>query len=311
MRTALFLFVAFLMFACTQPLNQTKDPVFAKVNGQPLFLRYFLTNFSQLKAEQDEISLKNPKLLEQLKTRALNETIITILIRQEGAKRRVKIDKEEVVGRLANWKDGYPPGGFEEMLRKQNITEDFLKMRIEEQLLIEKLSASLSGQETLISEEQMRKHYKLHEKEFFQPEQVHVLQIVVPTKEESEKIRQEILTGKLTFESAARQYSLSPDATKGGDLGFFARNEKIEAFNEAFSQPVGAISKPVQSRYGLHLLKVIEKQPAKKLSFEETKNDIYKNLKKQNEARVYKEWVTKLLKDAEIYRNEALFASIG
>lgn len=311
MKADLFLFVAFLLLACTQPLNQNKDPVFAKVNGQPLLLRHFLTNFSQLKAEQDEISLKNPKLLAQLKTRALNDTIITILIRQESAKRRVKIDKEEVVGRLSNWKDGYPPGGFEEMLQKQNITEDFLKTRIEEQLLIEKLSASLSGQETSVSEEEMRKYYGLHEKEFFQPERIHVLQIVVPTKEEAEKIRQEILTGKLSFESAARQYSLSPDAAKGGDLGFFARNKKIDAFNEAFSQSVGAISKPVLSRYGLHLLKVIEKQPAKKLSFEEIKHVIYKNLRKQNEAGVYREWVTKLLKDAEIYRNEALFASIS
>jgi parvulin-like peptidyl-prolyl isomerase len=115
---------------------------------------------------------------------------------------------------------------------------------------------------------------------------------------------------KLTFESAARQYSLSPDAAKGGDLGFFSRNEKITAFNQAFGLAVGEISKPIQSRYGIHLLKVVEKQPAKKLNYNEAKNDIVKALKRLKEVKVYKEWVTKLLKDGEIYRNEALFTTV-
>ncbi|MBI4405403.1 MAG: peptidyl-prolyl cis-trans isomerase, partial [Deltaproteobacteria bacterium] len=155
------------------------------------------------------------------------------------------------------------------------------------------------------------KYYHEHEGDFFRPERVHVFQIVVPTPQEAEKIRQEILASKLTFESAARQYSLSPDASKGGDLGFFAKNEKIEAFNEAFSLAVGVISKPIQSPYGMHLLKVVEKHPPKKLSYLEAKTDIARVLKRRKEATIYKEWATKLLKDGVIYRNEALFASIN
>jgi len=311
------LFLVALAFAslsfngCFKQVGETKDKIVARVNGDPLFLKEFQVNFDQLKGEQDEISQKNPKLMEQLKTRALNEAIIMALIRQEAAKRKLRIAKEEVEGRLSNWQDGYPPGGFAEMLRKQNTTEDFLRKRIEDQLLIEKLTSELFDTETRVSDEEMKKYYKVHENEFLKPERAHVFQIVVPTREEAEKIREEILAAKLTFESAARQYSLSPDAAKGGDLGFFAKNEKIAAFNEAFSLPVGTLSKPIQSRYGIHLIKVIEKQPAKKLNYNEAKNDIVKSLKRLKEVKIYKEWVTKLLKDGEIYRNEALFAGIN
>ena len=111
--------------------------------------------------------------------------------------------------------------------------------------------------------------------------------------------------------AAARKYSQSPDAAKGGDLGFFSRNEKLPAFNEAFNLPVGSVSKPIKSRFGYHLLKVVEKQPSKKLQFEEARDDIAKQLRRTKEVKIYREWVAKLLKDGAIYRNESLFASFS
>ncbi len=303
------LFALSILSACNRGASTASDQVLAKINGEPVYLAEFQVSLNQLKAQQDEISKSNPKLIAQLKTRALNEALILALLRQEAAKKQLRIAKEEVEGRLSAWKDGYPPGGFEEMLRKQNTTEDFLRKRISDQLLVEKLTETLFGMETMVSDEEMQSYYKAHQDEFFRPVRIHALQIVVPTLEEAEKIRQEVVGGQITFESAARKYSLSPDAAKGGDLGFFSKNEKIAAFNRAFALTVGDISAPIQSPYGIHLLKVVEKQPPKKLAFPEAKDDIVKALKKSKEVTVYKEWVTKLLKDGEIYRNEPLFSS--
>jgi hypothetical protein len=55
----------------------------------------------------------------------------------------------------------------------------------------------------------------------------------------------------------------------------------------------------------------LEKQASKKLAFNEAREEITKSLKKLKEVKIYKEWVTKLVKDAEIYQNEALFNSIS
>lgn len=308
----LFLLIVsiFCLWSCNSKIQDKKTSVLATVNGDPIYYGDFILLYQQLKSEQDDISQKNPKIIEQLKTRALNESIILALIRQEAVKHQLRVGKEQVENRLANWKDGYPPGGFEEMLKKQNTTETQLKQRLEDQLLIEKIIESLFTNETLVPDEEVKNFFQHHEKEFVEPERVHVFQIVVPTQEEAEKIRQEILAGKTSFESAARARSMSPDSTKGGDLGFFAKNEKIEAFNEAFKLKINTLSRPISSRYGVHLLKVVEKKPAKRLYFDGAKAEIVKTLKKEKESKIYKEWLTKLLKDGEIYRNETFFNGI-
>jgi hypothetical protein len=300
-----------LCTSCTRSANENGSQVLAKVNGEPINVEEFHVNLKQLRAEHDKISQGNPKVLKQLKGRALNEVIVMTLLRQEAAKRQIRIAPAEVEGRLANWKEGYPPGGFEEMLRKQNTSEEYLKKRIADQLLVEKVTEALFSNETLVSDEEMKSYYAGHQEEFFRPVRVHAFQIVVPSKAEAEKIRAEIVSDQMTFESAARKYSLSPDAARGGDLGFFARNEKIAAFNAAFALVVGSISQPIQSPYGVHLLKVVEKEPAKKLSLGEARDEIIKALKRAKEVKVYKEWVTKLLKDGEIYKNEAVFDTLS
>lgn len=309
------IFCLLLVFAalagCTKRASDPKEQIVARVNGESVYLFDFQVVYKKLRTELDDISQRNPKVIEDLKTRALNEVIIMTMLRQEAEKKQVQIAKEEVEGRLANWKEGYPPGGFEEMLRKQNTTEVLLKRRIEDQLLIEKLTEAMFGQETMVSDEEMNQYYNTHQNEFFRPPRVHAFQIVVPTIEEAKKISQEVLAAKITFESAARKYSLSPDAATGGDLGFFSRNEKIAAFNEAFSLKVGEISKPIKSRYGVHLLKVVEKQPARKLKFQDAKNEVLQAIKKQKEIAVYKEWVAKMLKDGEIYRNETIYVTLN
>lgn len=310
LQSILALLALSIFIGCSGTVEEKNKSVLATANGDPIFYSDFMAVYLQLKAEQDDISQKNPKLMEQLKIRALNETIILNLIRQEASKHQLRINKEQVESRLSNWKDGYPPGGFEEMLKKQNTTESQLKQRIEDQLLIEKITSSLFSEETLVPDEEVRLYFQSHQKDFVEPERVHAFQIVVPTKEEADKIRQEINTGKISFESAARARSLSPDSIKGGDLGFFAKNEKIDAFNEAFNLKINSISKPITSRYGVHILKVVEKKPSKKLAFNEAKSEIVKSLKREKEAKVYKEWLSKLLKDGEIYKNDALFNSI-
>ncbi len=311
MSRALFYLAVGALVSCQLPETDPKVRVVARVNGVPVALSEFQTNFQQILANQDSITPSNPKTLALFKSRALNESILVSLVRQESDRRFIKVPKEEILARLNSWKDGYPPGGFEDMLQRQKTTETYIKKRLENQLWVEKLSAELSGSEVLVSDEEMKRYFQLHSKDFFRPERLHALQVVVPTIEEATKLRQEIISGVITFESAARQYSLSPDASKGGDVGFFSKREKIDAFDEAFSVPVGALSQPVSSRYGVHIFKVLERQPKRALTFQESKTDLGKLLRRSKEARVYQEWAIKQLKDAEIYRNEALFSSIG
>ena len=82
--------------------------------------------------------------------------------------------------------------------------------------------------------------------------------ILVDTKDEAEKIKDDIESGKISFEDAAAKYSKCPSGRRsGGDLGGFGRGQMVKPFEDAaFSAPVGEITEPVQTQFGYHLIKV-------------------------------------------------------
>lgn len=86
--------------------------------------------------------------------------------------------------------------------------------------------------------------------------QVRASHLLVKTKEEVEKLREEILAGK-DFAEAAKEVSLCPSGRNGGDLGFFGKGQMVPEFETAaFSLPVGQVSEPIQTQFGWHLLVV-------------------------------------------------------
>lgn len=59
------------------------------------------------------------------------------------------------------------------------------------------------------------------------------------------------------FAALAREYSDGPSAPKGGDLGIFAKERMVPKFSEAaFKLKAGEVSEPVQSKFGVHIIKV-------------------------------------------------------
>lgn len=91
-------------------------------------------------------------------------------------------------------------------------------------------------------------------------EEVKASHILVKTKEEALKIKEEILAGK-PFEEAAMEYSTCPSGSRGGDLGYFGRNVMVVEFDHAaFELPVGEISEPVNTNFGWHLILVTDKR---------------------------------------------------
>jgi len=76
----------------------------------------------------------------------------------------------------------------------------------------------------------------------------------------ADKIMQEIRSGK-QFADLAMQYSQDPgSAANGGDLGWFSRTAMVPEFAQAvFSAATGALAGPVETQYGLHIIKVTGK----------------------------------------------------
>ena len=90
--------------------------------------------------------------------------------------------------------------------------------------------------------------------------QVRASHILVKTKEEAEKLREEILGGK-DFEDVAALNSMCPSGTQGGDLGSFGKGMMVKPFEDAcFSMAVGDLSEPVETQFGWHLIALTDIQ---------------------------------------------------
>ena len=84
--------------------------------------------------------------------------------------------------------------------------------------------------------------------------------ILVKTRAEAIQIKKDIDNGG-DFGYYARTYSLCPSSQRDGDLGYFKRGQMVKPFeDEAFELPVGAVSEPVGTQFGWHLIKVTDKQ---------------------------------------------------
>lgn len=84
--------------------------------------------------------------------------------------------------------------------------------------------------------------------------------ILVKTKAEAVNLENKIENGE-NFEALAKKYSMCPSGQRGGDLGYFSRGQMVQPFeNTAFDMAIGEVSEPVQTQYGWHIIKVLDKR---------------------------------------------------
>jgi peptidyl-prolyl cis-trans isomerase D len=144
-----------------------------------------------------------------------------------------------------------------------------------------------------VTDEEISLYYEDHPEEFHQDPQVrarHILFRVADTASEDEvnEIRAKALEvlekakGGEDFSQLALEHSQDPgSATRGGDLGYFTREQMIPTFGEAaFSLKPGEISDLVRTPYGFHIIKNEDMKPEKTTPLEEARPAIEARLKR-------------------------------
>ncbi|UAW97035.1 SurA N-terminal domain-containing protein [Halopseudomonas nanhaiensis] len=108
--------------------------------------------------------------------------------------------------------------------------------------------------------------------------------------EQAQAVRQQLEQGD-EFDALAEQHSDDPgSASQGGDLGFTARGDFDEAFDEAlFALDVGDVSDPVLTTYGYHLIKLTEAKAPDVPSLDEMRPRLVEELKTEQVERRFVE----------------------
>ncbi len=81
--------------------------------------------------------------------------------------------------------------------------------------------------------------------------------ILVDSEEKCNELKEQINSGEITFEQAAKENSTCPSGANGGDLGTFSQGQMVPEFDKVvFNDEVGVVHGPVQTQFGYHLLEV-------------------------------------------------------
>lgn len=166
-----------------------------------------------------------------------------------------------------------------------------------------------------VTEDECRRFYESSPGNFFVPERLRVSHLFLaappetaPEMVEAKRTAIEALSVRLAagedFATLAAENS-EDEATKlrGGDLGYFSASRMPPDFVEAsLKLHPGETSKPIQTRLGFHILKLIDVQQARQKTFDEARKDIAIELANRKRATAIEQLIVDLSSGAEYLR---------
>ena len=242
--------------------------------------------------------------------RTLETMIERKLLLQEAARVKVFVpmtQSERVFSRL---KDEYNSDEFGKALEETALSPTELKQALHDRLVMAKLLREQVYERIYVNDTELAEYLKAHPDVAELPERVHCAQIVQKTESDMAKVRSQILQGML-FEEAATRYSIAPEASKGGDLGWFERGIMPTVIEEGcFTLKPLEISQVTASDFGYHLFKQQGKKPAETLSLDRVRDKIDLIVRKQHAEKEELAFIAQLRKKADIIVDEALLAKM-
>ena len=103
------------------------------------------------------------------------------------------------------------------------------------------------------------------------------------------------------FIQLARQHSACPSKEQGGELGVISKGQTVQEFEGAlFKLDAGLAPSPIESRYGFHIVDVLNKEPGIQMTYEQVSPAIHNKLSQQAFHQSLCDYLFTLANEAEI-----------
>ena len=272
--------------------------------------RFEITTGEVLQSVQENIGARVSQLkdlpAEQLKNivvQAATQLAERKLLLEAAAQANSSVSPEEINKSL---NDEYNRAGgesqFQDLLKTNGISLDYVRTSIQTELTIQKYLDSLFSTEVQVTEDELKKAYG-------EEKTASVRHILLLTqgktdqeKTEIHKKMEEILARAKAgedFAELAKKHTEDPGSKDNGGLyEDFSRGKMVKPFEDAsFTVPVGEISNVIETTYGYHILKVIDRKKEAQ-PFDQIKPQLETALKQRKSTEVYQDLMAKLKKKA-------------
>ena len=185
------------------------------------------------------------------------------------------------------------------------LSDEYLFENVLDQLISRILLASLSEDETLgtksliennkrsirasqsiknflanvPSYDQLMKLYEEKMSSYSPDKEYSASHILLNTKDEADNMLERLNEGE-NFASLAAQFSIGPSAPKGGNIGWFVMGQMVPEFEVAvLSLELGMVSRPIQTEFGWHIIKLDGERLQPQPSLQELRQQLEMELK--------------------------------
>lgn len=206
----------------------------------------------------------------------LDQLVAFHVLAREARDRKLDASDVDVNVRLTAIKGGFPNDqAFQQALAIQGLTLEQLQRQTRMGLEIAKVVDAEITSKISVADQDVATFYQQNLERFKQGETVHASHILFAVAQGAEPLQKQQararaqqalkrLRGGADFPTLAREQSQDPgSAPGGGDLGFVPKGATDPAFEAAaFALKPGGMSGIVETPFGFHIIKVLERRPA-------------------------------------------------
>jgi peptidyl-prolyl cis-trans isomerase C len=142
---------------------------------------------------------------------------------------------------------------------------DLMATQLKQRFFIEQKAAEA------VTDEKIQEAYARFVEKHANKQEFRASHILVDDKEKAERVLASLKEGK-SFPELAKEYSKDSNKDNGGDLGYFSLGSMVKPFEDALvALKAGEVSDPVQTDFGWHIIKLVDKRAVKTPPLEEVK----------------------------------------
>ena len=309
-------FVAAFSIASAAPPRPAPDVV-ATVNGVAIRKAMVDSALAAARSNPKMFSSELPKGAGEAEKAIVDQLIAAELLGQEAQAKRIVVPDSEVDDYMKTFKTHFASEkDYADTLRDHGFTEKDLRDDARRQSAVKRLlekeviPAVPRGGET-----EARAFYDSNPPLFTEPEEVHIAHILAivdadfsaakksKARQKMEKILADLKAGKDFAALATAESEDEGSRARGGDVGFVRPNEWPDEFVAAANalKNKGDLSGIVETRFGLHVLKLLERMPPHVIPFDDKlKGEIVARLDHRRLEEATLSYVESLKKKAKI-----------
>lgn len=253
-------------------------------------------------------------LLTRLRKEAMDLIIEQSLVAQAAENAGFRADQEKVTKAIVDLRSNFDSDdAFRMKLEGEGFTDESFRTHISRMAAASEYLDGVRLEASAVSETDLERYYRENEGRLTLPEQVRVRHILLTWKplgkpDDRAYIREQMVPilerAKAGEDFAALAREFSDDyATRqaGGDTGFFRRGQMAPAFEEvAFALEPGEISDVVETSFGVHIIRLEERQEEELLALDDIRDQLLDHVRTEKAEEAVRAEIERLRSEADV-----------